>query len=160
MGYGVGFMKGITSTLVLSLLMVGCGGDSPQTLTGSFTLFADDIDGDWETCSGTGGYSDFGAGMNVTIRDGDGSIIATSSTRHLTTGDEADEDVEDEDRTALHDAARWAKVSEGLTCVVWFDTEVDDAEFYAVQVGRRGELTYSADELAEDGWNVEMTLGD
>jgi hypothetical protein len=52
-----------------------------------------------------------------------------------------------------------AQLREGSRCTVWFETEVAKADFYSVAVGRRGELTYSAKELADKDWHVELTLG-
>ena len=106
-----------------------------QVLTGEFTLNDEDIIGTGDHCFGTGGYDDFGPGMNVTVRDGNGSIIAS--------GD-----------TVSSDA-----FPDNYSCTVEFAVEVDDVEFYAIEVGHRGELSYSKEELEEQGWNVSLVLG-
>lgn len=118
-------------------------------ITGSFTLIDADVAGTWNACAGTNGYDDFGPGMNVTVRDGEGKIVGVGNTEALT----------EADRTGI-----WAddvEFSEGSTvsCVVKFTVEVKPSEFYSVEVGSRGELTYSADELEASGWHVELSLG-
>jgi hypothetical protein len=58
-----------------------------QTLIGSFTLNDPQVTGTFDDCSGTGGYDDFGPGMNVTVRDQDGSIVGSGSTRSISNDD-------------------------------------------------------------------------
>ena len=117
-------------------------------ITGSFTLIDSGVRGEWDACYGTKGYDDFGPGMTVTIRDGDGSIVGVGSTESLT----------EDDRIGM-----WAddvEFSEGakVSCVVKFSVEVKLAEFYAVEVGSRGDISYSMDELETSGWHVELSL--
>ena len=116
------------------------------TLTGEFTLTADpafpsmtSVDED-DSCSGSGGYSDFGTGMNVTIRDGDGNIVGSTSTdraEYVSTGS-----------------------TEALYCQTGFETDVDIVDFYAIGIGSRGELTYSFEDLEDQDFNLSLTLGD
>jgi hypothetical protein len=153
------------TTIALSalLLLPACGGTSTQTVTGAFTLTSTSLSGGWTSCSGDGGYSDFGRGMNVTIRNGAGEIIGTATTRNLTRADLGDFDstnTDDLDKySTLELSAALAQLREGSRCTVWFETEAAKADFYSVAVGRRGELTYSAKELADKDWHVELTLG-
>jgi len=42
---------------------------------------------------------------------------------------------------------------------VWFAVEVPDADFYQGEVGKRGSLTFSRDELTEKEWKVALSLG-
>lgn len=151
--------------LVLASLTGGCGGGEPDktTVRGIFTLQDEEgFTGSWNSCSGDGGYSDFGPGMNVTIRDGAGEIVGTGSTRSLTEAETLG-DLDDPDSTipgdadAMQLAGTFAKTL-GY-CAVAFETEVNDAEFYEIEVGRRGSLTYSADELREREYFVELSLG-
>jgi hypothetical protein len=150
-------------TLFCLSILSACGGTKPQIVTGSFTLASDSISGSWTSCSGDGGYSDFGRGMNVTIRNGAGEIIGTGTTRNLTRADLGDFDSSDpedlDDYSKLELTAGLAKLSEGTRCIVWFEAEIAEADFYSVAVGRRGELSYSAKELADDDWHVQLTLG-
>lgn len=120
-----------------------------EQITGSFTLIDTGVVGTWDGCFGSGGYDDFGAGMNVTVRDGQGNIVGVGSTESLSeadrTGAWADDVTFSEDST--------------VSCVVKFIVEVKPAEFYSVEVGSRGELAYSAAELEAAGWHVELSLG-
>lgn len=143
----VGVIAGLVVVCAgIATLVAVTGGSAAagkQTLTGQFVLIDSDILGDWDSCFGSGGYDDFGAGMDVTVTDGDGKIIATGTTENLT---EADEDA---------DTAKEAD----FFCVVKFATEVPKVPFYEIEVGSRGDLSYSQEELAAEDWHVEMSLG-
>lgn len=105
-----------------------------HTLTGSFVLLAE-TSGTDENCYGTGGYSDVQSGVTVTVRDGSGTTLATG---RLGPGDRV-----------------------GRTmCEFPFEvTDIAQADFYAIEVGRRGELTYSHTEMEGVGWDVGFSLG-
>lgn len=112
------------------------------TITGTFTLVADpklDASQAGRPCSGSGGYSDFGSGMNVTIRDGSGTIIATTNTTD----------------------AEWVQLDQvgGVWCRTSFETTADIVDYYTIAIGRRGELSYSFDELKAANFEVALTLG-
>lgn len=140
-----------------------CGGTSTETVTGTFTLTSTSLSGGWTSCSGDGGFSDFGRGMNVTIRNGAGEIIGTGSTRNLSRADIGEFDSAETDDlnkySTLELTAAFAQLRGSSQCTVWFEVEAGKADFYSVAVGRRGELTYSAKELADKDWHVELTLG-
>lgn len=118
-------------------------------LTGTFTVKDDDITDDDKigprtaggVCSGgiiSSGYSDLDSNTSVVVRDGDGKILANG---HLTFG-------------------KWVKDSIWWTCQ--FGIEVDgipDADFYAIEVGRRGEQVYSRADLDERNWTLTLNLG-
>jgi hypothetical protein len=114
-----------------------------QVIHGTMTLIDTDIAGDWDDCYGTGGYDDFGAGMNVTVRNGDGTIIGSVDARNLTSADP--------------DAAEARDLE--YFCTIAFDVDVEAAEFYTVEAGHRGELSYSAKEMADEDWTVALSLG-
>lgn len=150
-------------TFVASLaLIAACGGSpasaSAPTLTsppatatpaatsapthriqGTLTLSDDSVDiGDNATCHGTGGYDDITAGLGVVVRDGAGVVLATSA---LGSGSYPD-------------------VSDLSTCRFVFSvTNVPEASFYSIEVGHRGDLTYSFTELEERDWTVAFELG-
>lgn len=88
-------------------------------------------------CAGTGGYDDIRPGVRVVVRDGDGSTLATGQLEYDAEADEATED----------------------ECPLVFEVDVPRSEFYAIEVGRRGELTYSFEEMETQGWRVDATLG-
>ncbi len=148
------------------LLLAACGGGGSggeQQLTGTVTVKDDDISGDWDDCSGTGGYDDIRAGLNVTVLDGEGAIVGTGSARNLTEADAGemtlDKAIEDPDAPmTLELSAAFAPALDG-ECTLVFEVPVKDAEFYVVKAGGRGELSYSHDELEERGWFVQLSLG-
>lgn len=105
-----------------------------RTLTGTFTLIDSGVVGDSTYCFGTGGYDDVRGGMKVTVRDGSGTIIATGDT--------------DDGRT-----------ESSVICVLEFSlSDVPIVDFYEIEVGRRGSISYSYDELDEVDFDVAFTL--
>jgi hypothetical protein len=45
-------------------------------------------------------------------------------------------------------------------CQFWFKVDnVPPATFYRVEVGRRGEISYSLGQLKQASWSVELPLG-
>lgn len=135
--------------------------DSKQTITGTVTLTAiGSISRPPESCSGEDVYDDIDAGMNITVRNGDGAIVGASASRHLerkeleTRG--VDYDVFDKDGSAdeILDARG------GTMCVLGSTVEVDDADFYEITVGSRGELSESKRaELELNDWEVGYSSG-
>jgi hypothetical protein len=121
------------STIALVLLLAACG-PGGQTLTGEFTLFADEFGG--PPCSGTGGYGDIRQGVDVVVRNEAGEIIGTSS---LGPGERRRSD----------------------SCTFTFEVaNLPVAAFYSIEVADRGDLTYSREDLDAMEWHVAMTLGD
>ncbi len=93
-------------------------------------------------CYGTGGYSDLGVGAPVTVRNGDGQIIATGSLEEGTSGG-----LEITDR----------KVP-SCTMPLRVD-DVPEVDFYQIEIGNRGALSYSKTDLENRGWVVGFSLG-
>jgi hypothetical protein len=106
---------------------------------GKMTLVDSDLGGSDENCYGTGGYSDIQSGMSVTIKDGSGAIIAT--------GD-----------TGSGSKPKDSEYSE-VQCVFSFSVEnVPKADFYQIQVGRRGGLNFSFAEIQQQNWEIALSL--
>jgi hypothetical protein len=141
------------SALLALVLLAACSAPAPTpeptpeplTITGTFTLRAP---GSIRTaqagpgakihdCAGRDGYSDIDEGLGVTVRDEDGTTIGSS---RLT--QQGLEEVGDEDR-----------------CHFTFTVEVTPAEFYTIEVGERGQVTYSHAEIEDAQWQVEFSLG-
>ena len=153
--------------------MLLSGGDDKRTLRGIFVLEdSDGVVGRWDSCRGEGGYDDFGAGMNVRVRDGDGAVVGSGSTRSMSQAVLADAAYVDAVQGAggaegvevsAEDVEDYREVLEELVrlgyCAVYFDVEIDDTDFYAVEIGRRGEMVFSRDELAASDWTVSLYLG-
>lgn len=110
-----------------------------STVTGSFVLkdessniYSSAITVTGSTCSGSGGYSDIEEGTPVTVKNGKGEILATA----------------------------FLEAGEGgrYQCTFPFSFEITEGEErYVVAVGRRGELSYTFDELKANG--VMLVLG-
>jgi hypothetical protein len=126
----------VALALGLGVLALVNRDDGTRDITGEFELNSSDYS--WldrgEPCRGRGGYGDVNSGTQVTVRDGSGALLATSSLR----GGRAD----------------------GGSCVFEFTlSDVPRADYYTFEVGRRGELSYSREDLLVEGWHVGFTLG-
>lgn len=123
-----------------------------QILTGSIMLVDADVYSSWDRCYGTGGYADFGPGMNVTIRNESGTIIASAATANLSADD-----------ASGPWAAEYIVATNNDTlvprCFVKFEVEVPPATFYEITIGTRSDETRSATDLDAQGWHVVYTLG-
>lgn len=117
-----------------------------HTVSGTFSVTDPDMrrTGPQEgPCSTEGGYDDVQVGLRVVIKDGSGSILATGA---LGRGE-----------WAPH---RVSGVSYEKVCRFSFAVnDVPDSDFYTIEVGRRGELSYSKAELEALDWTVAFTLG-
>jgi hypothetical protein len=128
----------------------------------------DSTEGDWDNCSGTGGYSDVTSGAAATIKDAKGQIIGSmhvsnmneASLKSLVAADSkyglggwggSAADLE----STLTKAA-----SVGAGCMLYFSGDVDDSSFYSFEFAKRGALTFSADDLNKSGWWIAVSLGD
>lgn len=111
------------------------------SIKGSFELIDENIEGGSEEpgsqCYGTGGFNDISAGMPVTIRDEKGLIIATGDTTEGT-------------RPVEHPS---------VTCIFGFKIEgIPKANFYTIEIGRRGNLNYSFEDMNKRNWEVSLRL--
>lgn len=109
------------------------------TISGTLNLtdYGDGIFSTDTQCVGRGGYGDLSAGMPITIRDGSGNILASTQ---LNTGTfEGDSEFV-------------------FSCDFNFSAEVPKADFYSLEFGRRGEFTYSFDEMKEVSWKIYFSL--
>ena len=106
-----------------------------NTITGTFTLVDDDFTGALgDVCLGSGGYRDINSSLDVVVKNGQGQIIATGD---LGLG----------------------ILKTRNTCVFAFQVyKVPDADFYDVEVGRRGSLVFSRSDLERTDWIVGFKL--
>lgn len=108
------------------------------TISGSFTLNDEDpnvyssaIEVDGASCTGAGGYSDVDSGTPVTVKNGKGEILTTT---YLEEGE----------------GGRYM-------CTFGFTFDIiEGQDRYVVSVGKRGELSYSFDELRAGGVALEL----
>jgi hypothetical protein len=86
------------------------------------------------SCAGSGGYSDIRSGTNVVLKDGDGKLLATGSLANPT--------------------------GSGSKCMFTYTLKnVPDSPFYTIEVGSRGDLSYSLEEMRGMAWSIDLTLG-
>ena len=165
---GVGAL--LAAILGFVVVLTSQGGSSSKTIRGVFTLFDSDATGNWDSCRGTGGYGDFGAGMDVTIRDQDGKIVANGDTQSM------DRDIMSNlytnvasemdrvfGRSTMSDGiavlVKGMEVSFLRMCSVYYELKVPPREFYEIEVGSRGSLSYSESELEDWSFVVYSSLG-
>ncbi len=86
-------------------------------------------------CFGLGGYDDIMSGAQITIRNESGDVVAVTELQPDPLSEATDE------------------------CKFQFVAEVPHATFYSLEMGRRGDMTFSFDELEERGWFVELGIG-
>jgi hypothetical protein len=121
------------------LALAGSGAFVPHhTVAGTFTLTDTDTDPSITTiangCEGTGGYSDIRPGAGVTLKDGDGKVLATS---FLDSGS-----------------------GTANSCSFTFSlANVPEAPFYTVEISHRGQLSYSLSDMKAQDWSLSLTLG-
>lgn len=130
------------------------------------------ISGTWDDCEGTGGYSDFDPGMNLAIRGRNDEIVGSGSVVNvdeelLTTLVQMDRQVDDfigldskDDTGARNELRHMLSSEEAYSCMLYFDAAVEDSDFYSIEVGSRGKLNYSREDLAKRDWIVSLSLGD
>lgn len=128
----------------------------PDAMAVEFTLFdlEDDIVGTLGDCSGVGGYSDFGAGMDIEITNQDGKIIGSGTALSLSMLEE-EEPAYFEANHADTDLDRSAEIICIVAALIPLEGKSD---FYKIDVGRRGDLSYSYGEMEENDWSVELSL--
>lgn len=150
---------GVVVVVVIAVLVLSGGGEERE-IKGSFVLFApDDVTGDMEDCRGTGGYDDFGPGMDVTVKNEDGKTIGNGSTRNAAPEVLAERLALGENFDDRAEAEEFVDSGSGAICVVLFEAPVEDAKFYEIEVGRRGGITHSKADLEDQQWYVSLTLG-
>jgi hypothetical protein len=110
------------------------------SIQGDLTLLDSRISGTADNCYGSGGYSDIEAAMPVTIKDGTGKIIATGKTG----------------AGSQPSGSEFASVQ----CIFVFKIDnVPKVDFYSIEIGRRGALNYSFDEIQKRNWKVALSIG-
>jgi len=153
----------------------GGGGDADGDSIRGVAVLVDtsgDVTGSWDDCEGTGGYDDFSAGMRLSIKGGNDEIVGTG---HVVNVDESRlEDVvkadwdgkaigleHTDDMDAATDELRdLLESGEGTMCMLYFEADVDRSDYYSIELGSRGDLSFSRKELADDGYVVGISLGD
>lgn len=160
---GIGAVLAAAATLTGAVIFLGGGGDptvpGPEALGVSFTLVSfdsEDIGGTQGSCYGFGGYDDFGAGMDIRVMDQDGKLIGSGATQSLSDLARSEPDffdeIKGEDFNPEEDIAVGCQVAALVPLL-------GDADIYRVEIGRRGETTYTRTDLEEAGWKLDLSLG-
>jgi hypothetical protein len=141
----------LAAVAVVLLALAGCGGGdggnraaatttTQQTyvIGGTFTLVGtageDYLEAEGAGCFGYGGYDDVEAGLQVVVSNEANTVIGNGT---LSSGEVT-----------------------GDGCKFTFQVQsVPVAKFYNIEVGRRGKLSYSFDEMRAASWGVSFTLG-
>jgi hypothetical protein len=112
--------------LFLNSRTIDVAGDITVTDAGGILPYAG-------TCKTSGGFADIAAGAQVVIKDSTGKVVATTT------------------------LAGGTGPTAGGTCTFGFHTSVPSgSDFYGVELGRRGVVQFTADQLAD---GVHLTLG-
>ena len=147
----------------------GEGFDAGNQLRGVAVLLDEpgDVEGSWDSCSGTGGYEDFSAGMRIAIKGSEGEIVGSGTVMNvnddlLGTLAEMNDDVgwwSPDEELSASDVKSSLQEGEGIGCVLYFEADIKDSDFYAIELGSRGDLSYSKEELADRNFTVSLNLG-
>lgn len=142
------------------------GESKPLTIHGIFTLTDfEDVAGSWDSCYGTGGYDDVSEGMFLSISDAKGTKVGGTSLRNVGPDDHTwlaatpfmtDHGANEPDAGAVPEQL---VALEGYVCVLVWDAEVKPSDFYTIEIGHRGESTYSFKDLKAEDFVVASGLG-
>lgn len=162
--------------LIGGLVVFGSSSNSGKvTIRGIALLMSKDtgdVTGSWDDCKGTGGYDDFSAGRNITIKNEKSEIIGAGAARNLSedifsTLVEMNKDIswygEIKADSSPEDTIKNTFVvgaNAGMACGLYFEIKTDKSEFYEIEMGSRGKLSYSQSEMEKNGFAVSLTLGD
>lgn len=133
-------LRRVSALSLLVFLLASCAKPPVYSIKGSFQLVDENIGGEVTSnnCYGTGGFNDIRGGMPVTIRDEKSLIIAMGATSEGT-----------------HSAGKNSDVQ----CVFEFKIErVPKTNFYTIEIGRRGQLNYSFEDMSTRNWEVSLRL--
>lgn len=155
-----------TLAVVFASLLSACG-SSGDDITGVFALIDYDgnMEGSWDECSGTGGYGDLDDGSFVKLENELGDRIGGSTLRSI-----SEDDLDT--LVAANHATSWAGSDmsddevrsgpedyQGFMCVWMFEFEdVPEADVYVLEVGTRGEGTYTRAQLVEEDFFIAVGI--
>ena len=104
-------------------------------------------------CSGENGYDDIESGKQILVKNNKGEILATGE---LGQGKGVKTGIGE----GLEQTAIEAGLGTPLKCQFPITIEnVPQVDFYTIEIGRRGGMTYAAKELQQKGWKIQLRLG-
>lgn len=178
-GIGVGVLL---VALVLGGVLFSVLGDDPtttakdngRTVRGIVALYDTEgsLEGSWDDCEGTGGYSDIGAGMSLKVKGANDEIVGSGSVVNIS--EENIEDVAQAELDGDHAMGLEAttpeanteelrdllELGESISCILYFEASIEPSDYYSIELSERGALNYSKEELAEKGYVVGFSIGD
>ncbi|MFG6101175.1 hypothetical protein U2F10_02905 [Leptothoe sp. EHU-05/26/07-4] len=93
------------------------------------------------------GYQDIMQGFNITVRNGNGNVISVVPVPQGV-NDGTYTDAEDDSVESL------------VTCkVIIPETALPQSDFYVFDLGRRGEIVKSYQQMVEDNWELILSIG-
>lgn len=122
-------LGGGLAVLVVLGLLFALAGNKTHDVAGTF-----EFSGEYGSCQGSGGYSDIGSGTEATLYSGSGEVLASTE---LGIGSE----------------------QSGYCEFTFTFNDVPETDFYQFEVGDRGKLKVSLDEMKANGWSVGGSLG-
>ncbi len=140
---GRGYDPAVRFSLLVAAAVVALAGCASEPETKTVTVYFQLVDFDtaFLDCEGTGGYSDIGPGTPVTLRNGEGEVLGAEP---------------------LGDGQPSGNGVQAAFCdwTVEIPNVPANEKFYAVEVGDRGDITASREDLAADRWEFAVSLGD
>lgn len=148
-------MRKLAILAVLAIGATACGGPAvaPKPVTRSLggTFVLSDTDSAVRHCQGVGGYRDIAAGVQVTVSDGGGRVLALGA---LGTGELVP--AQETAYSILHPESK----SDPVGCTYPISVaSIPVADFYGIEVAHRGVQRYSRQDLDEKNWQVHLSLG-
>ncbi len=113
------------------------------------------VSGTTGNCYGSGGYDDFGAGMDISIKNQDGKLIGSGSTLSY---EDLLVEYPEYGKTVVGDSDLDDEAVIGCAVAALVPVS-EEADFYEVSVGRRGTNSTSRKEMEKNDWRVQLSLG-
>lgn len=127
--------------------------NNTHSLTGTLVINELIYGVEGQFCSGENGYDDIQGGRQILVKNNKGEILATGE---LGQGEGVKTNLSEK----LEQTATEAGLGTPLRCQFPITIEnVPQADFYTFEIGRRGGMTYTAKELQQKGWKIELSLG-
>lgn len=110
-----------------------------------------------QPCAGENGYNDIHGGTQIVVKDNTGTIIATGA---LEQGKGVKPDMNAELLKLHEQIGTESGRGTPLECKFAVTIEnVPKSNFYMIEIGRRRAMTYKAEELQQNNWKLELSLG-
>ena len=159
---------GVVAVVAFSLSASSASG---HTIRGITSLIATDVTGSWTDCHGTGGYTDFDAGVNVSVKNAAGTTIGAGVLKPLSESllptivamDRQQGPMigltATDDPGAINELRSLLSSTSSFGCVLYYEVPVPTSDFYSITIGHRGTLDYSFADMTKAGFAISSSLG-